>query len=291
MIFQAYRRWLVIAVPYVWFIVLLLLPFLYAFRISFSVPVDAIPPYSTIFYYVHQTLTITLKLENYIYLISHDVFFLTLLSSFKIAIITTLLCILIGFPMAYAMARVNPAWRAIFLMLIVIPYWSSLLLRVYAWVSILQRNGLINHLMYSLGLGKFTLIYNNFSIYVGMVYCYLPFFILPVYASLLKIDPIYEQAASDLGARPYKAFFTIILPLSKTGLIAGAMLVFIPAVGEAVIPQILGGVNTLMIGNIIWEEFFTANDWGVASALSVILLILLVLPLVVYQRIDSRKRR
>ena len=286
-----YGQHLIVWIPYMWFLAFLLLPFFFVLRISFSEPANTIPPFTPLLVYDANTLKIILHLSNYQYLFEHNIFVISILNSLKMAVTTTLMCLLIGYPMAYALARAKPHIRNILLMLIIIPYWTSFLLRAYAWVTILQHHGLVNDLLASLGLERLSLIYNDFSMHIGLLYGYLPFFILPLYATLLKLDFTLNEAASDLGARPLTTFFTITLPQSVPGLVAGSLLVFIPVVGEVVIPQILGGLNNIMIGNVIWEEFFTANNWGIASALSVSLMILLVTPIVILQKIQHKQER
>lgn len=286
------RRGLVIAVPYIWFLLLLFVPFLFVLKISLAAPELASPPYSPLLSFTHgDTLNITLKFNNYVFMLTHSAFLLAFLQSIKIALITTVLCILIGYPMAYAIANSKPSHRNFLFAMVILPYWTSFLLRTYAWISILENNGLINRLLMKLHIisTPIHMLYTNFSVDIGLLYGYLPFFILPLYASLVKLDKTLLEAASDLGCKPWKAFLKITLPLSLPGVFAGALLVFIPAVGEVVIPQILGGLNTLMIGNVIWQEFFVANNWCVAAALSVIMLIILVIPVVMLQRIQSKR--
>jgi putrescine transport system permease protein len=286
------RRGLVTAVPYVWFLLLLFVPFLFVLKISLATPELASPPYSPLITFAaDHTVNITLKLGNYVFLLSHSAFAMAFLQSIKLALLTTALCILIGYPMAYAIAVSNPRRRNFLFAMVILPYWTSFLLRTYAWINILQNNGIINSFLMKLHLidTPIHMLYTNFSVALGLLYGYLPFFILPLYATLIKLDKTLLEAAADLGCRPWKAFLTITLPLSLPGVFAGALLVFIPAVGEVVIPQILGGLNTLMIGNVIWQEFFVANNWCVAAALSVIMLVLLVIPVVMLQRIQSKR--
>lgn len=286
---ESWQRRFVILVPYLWFIIFLMIPFFFVLRISFSIQQDTIPPISPLFVIKDQTIEIMLHLSNYLFMIEHNVFFLAILNSIKMALITTFLCMLIGYPMALAITRAHNTTRKLLLMLIIIPYWTSFLLRAYAWVTVLQNNGIINQFLNWLGFNSLPLIYNNFSAYLGLLYGYLPFFILPLYATLVKMDRTLEDASADLGAKPATTFFKIILPLSIPGLLAGSLLVFIPAVGEVIIPQILGGLNTVMVGNVIWQEFFTAQNWGVAAALAVILLILLIIPIILLQRIQQKQ--
>ena len=285
---KSFRHTLVYLIPFVWFIVFLLIPFLFVITISFTIPANGTPPVSSILDYQNDTLHLTLYFTNYIELIHFNIIFIALFNSIKVAFITTLLCILIGYPMALALSRAKQKVQILFLILIVIPYWTSFLLRTYAWVTLLG-NHTFNKFLMSLGFPSMALLYNDFSMYLGMVYCYLPFLVLPLYSTLIKIDPILYDAAEDLGSKPINSFFKITLPLSMPGLIAGSLLIFIPAVGEVVVPQIMGGMNSLMIGNIIWEEFFTSNNWGMAAAISVVLIIILAIPIMWMQRIQVKK--
>ncbi|WP_119344468.1 ABC transporter permease [Facilibium subflavum] len=285
---QKWQHRFIIAIPMLWFLIFLLIPFLFVLAISFTIPADGTPPFSALFTYANETLHIILHLSNYIQTLHAKLIYIALFDSVKIAVLTTLMCILIGYPMALALARMKKQAQQIFLILIIIPYWTSFLLRTYAWITLLGNNK-FNAFLMKLGLPSMALLYNDFSMYLGMVYCYLPFLILPLYATLIKLDPILNDAAADLGAKPIKTFFKITLPLSMPGLIAGSLLVFIPAVGEVVVPQIMGGLNSVMIGSVIWEQFFTANNWGMSAAISVILLIILVLPVIWMQKIQQRQ--
>ncbi|QIV96276.1 ABC transporter permease subunit [Allofrancisella inopinata] len=285
---QNIRHTVVYLIPFLWFVIFLLVPFLFVVGISFTLPADGTPPVTALLNYTDQTLYFTFYLKNYIELVHYNLIFVSLFNSLKVAFITTLLCILIGYPMALALSRAKKNTQIVFLILIVIPYWTSFLLRTYAWVTLLG-NHTLNKFLMDLGLPSMALLYNDFSMYLGMVYCYLPFLVLPLYSTLIKIDPILYDAAEDLGSKPVNSFFKITLPLSMPGLIAGSLLIFIPAVGEVVVPQIMGGMNSLMIGNIIWEEFFTSNNWGMAATISVVLIIILVLPILWMQRIQTKK--
>lgn len=284
------RKCFVIIPPYAWLLFFLFIPFLFVVRISFAESIIASPPYTKLLHYADHILQINLNFGNYDFIFTHKAFFIAYLSSIKTAFFTTLLCIITGYPIAYAVAATKPKYRNLLFMLVILPYWTSFLLRAYAWINILQINGLINQLLMHLHIIDLPLrmIYNSFSLYLGLVYGYLPFFILPLYASLVKMDRSLLEAAYDLGAPPWKTFLTITLPLSMPGVLAGALLVFIPCVGEVVIPQILGGINTVMIGNVIWQQFFSANNWCIAAALAVIMLLVLVFPLVWLQRIQLK---
>jgi len=210
-----------------------------------------------------------------------------------VAAISTVLCLLVGYPMAYAIARANPVWRNALFMMVILPFWTSFLLRVYAWVGILKNNGLINNFLMWLGVidQPIVMLQTDFAIYVGMVYSYLPFMILPLYANLEKMDLTLLEAAADLGCRPLRAFMTVTLPLSRPGIVAGSMLVFIPAVGEFIIPALLGGPDSLMIGKVLWTEFFSNRAWPVASAVAIALLLLLVIPIALLQRAQGAAAR
>ncbi|WP_191092565.1 ABC transporter permease [Francisella sp. SYW-9] len=285
---KSFRHTLVYLIPFVWFVIFLLVPFLFVVGISFTLPADGTPPVTPLLAYKQATIHLTFYLSNYIELIHYNLVFISLLKSFKVALITTALCILIGYPMALALSRAKKNIQPFFLILIVIPYWTSFLLRAYAWVTLLG-NHTFNKFLMSLGLPSMALLYNDFSMYLGMVYCYLPFLVLPLYSTLIKIDPSLYDAAEDLGSKPMNSFFKITLPLSMPGLIAGSLLIFIPAIGEVVVPQIMGGMGSLMIGNVIWEEFFTSNNWGMAAAISVVLIVVLVLPILWMQRIQTKR--
>ena len=289
-LFQHGRR-LIIAVPYLWLLLFFLIPFVIVLKISFANSAIAIPPYTALYNFKDGVIQVTLDFGNYLFLLGDDLYALAYLGSIKIAAISTLLCLLIGYPMAYAIARARPTLRNTFLMLIIIPYWTSFLIRVYAWMGILNTNGLLNDTLLKLGLIDHPLhiMYTQFAVYLGMVYAYLPFMILPLYANLVRHDPSLLEAALDLGARPWKAFFTITLPLSKGGVIAGSLLVFIPAVGEFVIPELLGGPSTLMIGRVVWNEFFANHDWPTASAVAIVMLAILLVPIVLFHRYQSRE--
>lgn len=268
----------------------MLLPFIYLLKISFADPVIASPPFTELASFKNGVLHIALDFKHYITIFTQAGFLWAFLSSIKMALITTLLCIAIGFPMAYAIARAKPKWRNILLILIILPYWTSFLIRAYAWISLLQNHGLINNTLIKLGWIQFPLhlLYSNFAVYLGLLYGYLPYFILPVYATLVKLDFSLTEAAQDLGATPSRAFWSIVWPLSASGVLIGSLLVFIPTVGEVVIPQVLGGLQTLMIGNVIWQEFFIADNWCLAAALAIVMLFILLLPILWLLRVQSR---
>lgn len=281
-----------IGVPLVWLCVFFLLPFLIVLKISFATQMIAIPPFSPLFDWSGDGVLpgIHIDLTNYQYLFTDKLYILAYLNSVRIAFIATCICTLIAYPMAYGVARAPESWRNPLLLLIVLPFWTSLLLRVYAWIGLLKNNGIINNALEAIGLidAPLPMMNNAFSVYVGIVYSYLPFMLLPLYASLSRLDFTLLEAASDLGASRMRAFFTITLPLSLPGVIAGAMLVFIPAVGEFVIPSLLGGPGTTMIGRVIWDEFFENQAWPVASAVAIALMLFLVVPIMLYQHFQTR---
>lgn len=282
----------VIAIPYVWLLLFFLVPFAFVLKIAFAEAVIARPPYTPLFEWSEEAyLTIKLNVANFLFLLEDDLYWQAYLNSAKIAFISTLLCLLIGYPMAYGMARANPAWRNVLLMLVILPFWTSFLLRVYAWIGILKNNGLINNVLLALGVidEPIVMMQTDFSVYIGIVYSYLPFMILPLYANLERMDNTLLEAAADLGCRPIKTFLSVTLPLSVPGIIAGSLLVFIPAVGEFVIPALLGGPDTLMIGRVLWDEFFANRDWPVASAVAIAVLFLLVVPMMLFQQFQAKQ--
>ena len=284
-------RAFVIAAPYLWLVVFFLIPFAVVLKISFSTSVVAIPPYEPLIGTGDDgSWQLNLHPDNYSYLFSDWQYALAYLSSVRNAAVTAIACLLIGYPMAYCIARAKPEWRAALLMLVVMPFWTSFLIRVYAWVGILKQNGLLNNFLIWLGVidQPLTIMNTQTSVYIGMIYAYLPFMILPLYSTLEKMDISLLEAASDLGAKPIRAFLTITLPLSLPGIIAGSLLVFIPAVGEFIIPTLLGGPDTLMIGTVLWNEFFQNRDWPVASTVAVALIVLLVVPLMLLQRAQAQ---
>jgi len=287
----SWRRVLTIAPPFVWLILFLLVPFLLVLKISFADLEFGIPPYTALAEFSDHTLRLVLNLRGYALLFTDSLYVATYLHSVKMAAITTLCCILIGYPMAYYIARSEPATRSLLLIGVILPFWTSLLLRVYAWIGILRNDGLLNNLLMGIGLIDQPLeIYRtDLAVYIGLVYAYLPFFILPLYANLVKLDTRLLEAAYDLGAKPWQAFLSVTLPLSMPGVIAGAMLVFIPSVGEFVIPEMLGGADTLMIGRVMWTEFFNNSDWPMAAAVTCVMVMLLLVPLVLFQYGQTRE--
>jgi len=284
-------RSLVVAVPYLWLLLFFLAPFLIVFKISFSEPMIAMPPYAPLFEWVEGLIPrMIISFENYALLLEDDLYWLSYVSSVKIAGVSTFLCLLFGYPLAYAMARAPREWRAGLVMLVILPFWTSFLIRVYAWIGILKKEGLLNLVLMWTGLidQPLTILNTDIAVYIGIVYTYSPFMILPLYANLEKMDESLLEAAADLGCRPIKAFWMITVPLSMPGIVAGCFLVFIPAVGEYVIPDILGGSETIMIGKTLWVEFFNNRDWPLSSAVAVVLLLLLVVPIVLFERRQAK---
>ncbi len=280
-------RAMVTSVPFLWLLLFFLIPFVIVLKISFSDARIAMPPYEPLLQWVgDQVLQVKLNLGNYAFLIEDPLYWKSYLNSIKIAGISTLLCLLLGYPMAYGIARSSPSTRNILLLLVILPFWTSFLLRVYAWIGILKNNGLINNALIGMGVidQPIQMLQTDFAVYIGIVYSYLPFMILPLYANLEKMDLTLLEAAADLGSRPWESFLKVTLPLSMPGIIAGCLLVFIPAVGEFVIPALLGDPGTLMIGKVLWTEFFNNRDWPVASAVAIALLLFLVIPIMYFQR-------
>jgi putrescine transport system permease protein len=284
------RHWAVTGVPYLWLLLFFVAPVLIVLRISFSKPAIAQPPYTDVVAFNDGMLAFTLNIGNYVDVLTKSRYADAYLSSLEIAAISTLLCLLVGYPIAYTIARMNTAARNVFLMLVVLPSWTSLLIRVYAWIGILKNNGLLNNFLLGLGVidSPSHIMNTNIAVYIGIVYAYLPFMVLPLYSNLVKHDFRLLEASSDLGAKPWTTFLQVTLPLSRAGIIAGSMLVFIPAVGEFVIPELLGGSDTLMIGKSLWSEFFNARNWPMASAVAVVMLLLLIVPIMLFHHYQAR---
>jgi putrescine transport system permease protein len=292
------RTWgarLVVLVPYLWLAAFFLIPFLIALKISLSQTAIAQPPYTPVFdptagIEALRAFLGALSFDNYALLVSDPLYVISYLKSLEIAALSTAMLLLIGFPVAYGMARAPRRWQPILFVLVVLPFWTSFLIRIYAWVTILQRDGLLNQALLALGIvgEPPAWLATDTAVYIGIVYSYLPFMVLPIYATLEKMDDSLIEAATDLGCPPWKAFWLVTLPLAMPGVIAGALLCFIPIVGEFVIPDLLGGSETQMIGQTLWAEFFTNRDWPAASAVAVVLLCLLVVPLVIYQHMQAR---
>jgi putrescine transport system permease protein len=284
----------VIAAPYFWLFLFFLVPFFIVFKLSLSDSAIAIPPYTPTFNWSDGITGFLSKLdfENYKFIFSDPLYVNAYLSSLKIAGVATFLTLLVAYPIAYGMARAPKAWQPTLMMLVILPFWTSFLIRIYAWIGILKKEGLLNLFLMNWGIisEPLTILNTTTAVYIGIVYSYLPFMILPLYASLEKISPTLLEAAEDLGSRPWKAFWQVTFPLSLPGVLAGCLLVFIPAVGEFVIPDLLGGSETLMIGKTLWNEFFNNRDWPLSSAVAVVLLLVLILPIVFFQRQQQLER-
>ncbi len=283
-------RWLVYAIPLSWLTLFFLLPFFFVLKISVAESIIAQPPYTPL---IGETpdggWSLQATLANYAYLLEDRLYLLSYLSSLRIALVSTILCLLIGYPIAYAIARARGRAQLILLMLVILPFWTSFLIRVYAWKVLLQGGGVVNGVLMWLGLtdAPLNMLYTEGAVYVGIVYSYLPFMILPLYAALARLDYSIVEAALDLGCRPWQAFFKVTVPMSLPGIVAGSLLVFIPAVGEFVIPELLGGPDSIMIGRVLWNEFFANRDWPIASAVAIVMLLILVLPIALLQ--NSRR--
>ncbi len=286
-------RWgwrLVVAVPLLWLIVFFLIPFLVVAKISLSEPAIAMPPYTPIFAWEGLRATILLTFENFAYLWNDALYINAYLFSLKVAFVSAAVALLIGYPIAYFIARSPEPRRTVLLTLVILPFWTSFLLRVYAWQGFLRSNGLINNFLIWTGIidTPLVMLQTDFAVYLGIVYTYLPFMILPLYANLAKLDESLLEASADLGGRPMATFFHVTLPLSMPGVIAGFMLVFVPAIGEFVIPELLGGPDTLMIGRVLWNEFFSNRDWPVASSVAIAMLVGLVVPIMLLRAAQTR---
>ena len=291
------RRAILIAIPYLWLTALFLVPFLIVLKISLSDIALARPPYTPQFDFSAgleglRAFFSELDFENFAFLTTDDLYWKSYLSSVQIAGLSTVITLAVGYPVAYAMARADEAWRPTLLMLVILPFWTSFLIRVYSWMGILASEGPLNAVLLALGIidQPLQIMNTNVAVYIGIVYTYLPFMILPIYSALEKLDGSLLEAAEDLGCSRFSAFWLVTWPLSRPGIIAGCFLVFIPALGEFVIPSLLGGSDTLMIGKVLWEEFFNNRDWPVASAVAVILLAILIIPIVLFQRNEQKAR-
>jgi putrescine transport system permease protein len=284
-------RNLVIALPYTWLALFFLVPFIIVFKISFSEAMVALPPYAEVVRWADNQLEVVLNFGNYIMLFTDSMYVQSYLTSLRVATISTLICLLIGYPLAWAIVHSPPSTRIILLMLIILPSWTSFLIRVYAWMGILSNTGLLNNALLKIGLidAPLQILNTDYAVYIGIVYAYLPFMVLPLYTALMRLDHSLVEAASDLGSPPWKTLFTVTIPLTKAGIIAGSMLVFIPAVGEFVIPELLGGPDTLLIGRVLWQEFFNNRDWPVAAALASTMLLLLMVPIMWFHRYQRRE--
>lgn len=288
---QRLSRWLITGIPWFWLLLFFCLPFIFILKISLSESALAQPPYLPLFReFSDGLMTFVVNVSNFSLLWEDSLYGDALWGSLKVAGISTLLCLLLGYPMAYAIARAPQHARLPLLMLVILPFWTSFLIRVYAWMGILKNNGLLNNFLMWLGVidQPLEIMHTPTAVYIGIVYAYLPFVVLPLYATLVRLDPTLLEAAADLGARPTRQFFTITLPQSVPGIIAGGMLAFIPVMGEFVIPDLLGGPDSLMIGKMLWMEFFNNKDWPVASALAAVLLVILIIPFVIMRHFEQR---
>jgi len=283
-------RQLVIAALLAWYVVLFLVPFLLVLKISVASVSDSMPPYTPLFSLDGHSVSLNISFDNFRRLVTDPIIIESYLGSLRTAAVTTVLCIIVGYPIAYAIAAEKASLRPALLMLITIPFWTSFLIRIYAWIGLLKDNGVVNNLLIWSGVidSPLTILNTSLSVYIGMVYCYLPFFVLPLYAVLEKRDLALAEAASDLGSRALHTFWSITLPLSLPGVVAGSLLVFVPATGEYLIPRILGGAVNLMIAPVLWDSFFVARNWPIASAATVALVLLLLLPL---SLVDRARRR
>ena len=282
--------------PYLWMVLFFLVPFLFVLKISLSQTAIAQPPYEPVFdlgagWEAIKAALDALSLDNFKLLVSDDLYLTSYLRSLLVATVSTSVLLLIGYPIAYGMARLPQRWQAIAMMLVIVPFWTSFLIRIYAWINILQHDGLLNQILLALHVVSQPVVWlsTDWAMYLGIVYSYLPFMILPLFATLSKMDPALLEAASDLGASPRRAFWLVTFPLSLPGVAAGALLCFIPIIGEFVIPDLLAGSNALMIGQTLWLEFFNNKDWPVASAVAVVLLLLLLAPLLLYDRLQRKQ--
>lgn len=294
-IFARPARFAAIA-PYVWMVLFFLVPFGFVLKISLSQTVIAQPPYVPVFdvtagWTAIRAAFAALSIDNFSLIASDDLYVFAYLRSLSVAGAATALLLLIGYPIAYGMARLPKRWQAVAMVLVIVPFWTSFLIRIYAWINILQHDGLLNQILLALHLVSQPVVWlsTDTAMYIGIVYSYLPFMILPLYATLAKMEPTLEEAASDLGAPPWQVFWLVTFPLSLPGVGAGMLLCFIPIVGEFVIPDLLAGSNSLMIGQTLWLEFFTNKDWPVASAAAIVLLVVLLLPLLLYERLQRRQ--
>jgi putrescine transport system permease protein len=291
---ERHGRRLLVFVPFLWLLLFFLVPFVIVLKLSFSEAIMAQPPYAPLLELTDKAgssyLKIQLNLSNYLLLFQDEAYIRAYLNSLRIAALSTLMTLAVGLPMAYGIARAPTRWRVPLLMLVILPFWTSFLIRVYAWIGILKNEGLLNAFLLWLGVVSEPLVIlnTNVAVYIGIVYSYLPFMVLPIYASFEKMDASLVEAAVDLGCRPAEAFWKITVPIAFPGILAGSLLVFIPAVGEFVIPDLLGGSETLMIGRTLWVEFFNNHDWPLASAVATLLLLMLVLPIMYFQRAQAK---
>lgn len=294
-IFARPARFAAIA-PYIWMVLFFLVPFAFVLKISLSQTAIAQPPYEPVFdpaagWEALKAAFTALSVDNFRLIASDYIYVFAYVRSLTVAVIATALLLLIGYPIAYGMSRLPKSWQAVAMVLVIVPFWTSFLIRIYAWINILQHDGLLNRILMALHLVSQPVVWlsTDSAMYIGIVYSYLPFMILPLYATLAKMEPALEEAAGDLGAPPWQVFWLVTFPLSLPGVGAGVLLCFIPIVGEFVIPDLLAGSNSLMIGQTLWLEFFTNKDWPVASAAAIVLLVMLLVPLLLYERLQKRQ--
>ncbi|MDG0981086.1 MAG: ABC transporter permease subunit [Tateyamaria sp.] len=288
---QRHWRAIVIAIPFLWLLLFFLAPFFIVAKISLAELAIASPPFTRMIEWTEGgILTVRIVFDNFRYILSDSLYFDTYVNSLKISVTSTVLCLLLGYPIAYAIVRSGPVARPILLLLIILPFWTSFLLRVYAWMGLLADQGTINNLLIAIGVidEPIRMLYTEFAVYIGIVYTYMPFMILPLYANMEKLDGSLNEAAADLGSRPTNTFFKVTLPLTTPGIIAGSLLVFIPATGEYVIPDLLGGGNVQMIGRVLFNEFSRNSDWPVAAAVAIVLLVILVVPIIIFQHFQGK---
>lgn len=285
------RTW-ILGIPYLWLLLFLVFPFLMVFKISFSEMTFGMPPYDQLIVIHDYIVDFHINLNNYRTFFLDDFYVTSYLNSLKVAAFSTIGCLLLGYPMAYTIARSGTFARSLLLTMVVLPSWTSFLLRVYAWMGILQENGTLNQFLMYIGLidTPIQFLYTEFAIYLGLIYAYLPFMVLPLYVSLSKMDWTLLQAAADLGARPFKAFIRITLPMTMPSIITGSLLVFIPTVGEFVVPDLLGGSSSKMIGRVVWAEFFTNRDWPLSAALATVMLLILLVPIYYFTRVERKQQ-
>ncbi len=284
-------RTLVIAIPFVFLLVFFMLPFLLVLKISFAESTMDVPPFGHLLVLGDEKLSFFLDFESYLTIFRDDIYLSAYISSIRVAFFTTVICLLIGYPAALLISRASPSMRNLLMMGVILPFWTSYLVRVYAWIGILKDDGLVNTFLMRLGFisEPVHLMLNTFGLYVGMVYSYLPYMILPLYAFLVRMNPSLPEAARDLGAKPWEVFLTVTLPLSLPGITAGSLLVFIPSVGEYVIPELLGSTNDLMIGRVMWSDFFNSIAWPLAAAATCVMVALLLVPMALFQRIQGKE--
>src|SRR5215475_13520633 len=285
---------LLVLMPYAWLVLFFLIPFLIVLKISLSTTAIAQPPYTPTFDPATgigglKEFLAALSFDNYVQLIADNLYVSSYLRSLEIAALSTVILLVLGYPVAYGMARAPRRWQGLLLVLVILPFWTSFLIRIYAWVNVLQHDGLLNQLLGALGIGPVTWLATDTAIYIGIVYSYFPFMVLPLYAALERMDESLLEAAADLGAPRWKTFWLVTLPLSRAGIVAGVLLCFIPIVGEFVVPDLLGGSATQMIGQTLWTQFFANRDWPAAASVAVVLLVQLVVAIVVYQHQQARE--